>query len=332
MTKDCERGTAERSFIHEGDEARLDKVIVSLFSGEVGVSRSQVERWIEEGLVSVNDKVISKPAFKVAAGDKVVVHLVERAPTRLSPLDLPLEILFEDAHLLVINKPAGLSMHPGAGNVTHTLANAVVHHVGKRQLKVGSVDRPGIVHRLDKDTTGVVVVAKSTPVLNELSKQFAERSVGRSYSALVFSTPRANRPIQIQEEGEVVAPIGRHPTNRKLMAIAEHGRPATTRWRVVERFQYGTFLECNLKTGRTHQIRVHMNSIGCPVIGDPQYGDFSNLPRELRDASTEFGRQALHAATLSFTHPMTGERMSFTAKLPADFESLLGLFRRGAAR
>ena len=314
---------------HVGEEARLDKIIVEHLAPTLMCSRSQVERWIEEGAVSVNGKVVVKPAFKVSEGSRVEVRVVAEDTTHLKPLDFPLEILFEDKHLIVINKPAGISMHPGAGNDTHTIANAVVHHVGKKQLAVGESDRPGIVHRLDKDTTGVVVVAKSTPVLAALSQQFAERSVGRSYHALVYSTPRAVRAIQTSDQGEVSAPIGRHPTNRKIMAIVEYGRPATTLWRVIERFPHGTLLECTLKTGRTHQIRVHMNSIGSPVIGDPAYGDFANLPKPLRDAAGVLGRQALHAATLSFTHPITKERISCTAPLPKDFEALVKVFREG---
>ncbi len=312
---------------HHGVEARLDKVIVDGLAATLLCSRSQVERWIEDGAVSVNGKVVVKPAFKVGDGARIEVVAPSEDKTHLKPLDFPLEILFEDAHLIVLNKPAGISMHPGAGNATYTIANAVVHHVGKKQLSVGESDRPGIVHRLDKDTTGVVVVAKSTPVHAALSRQFAERSVGRSYLALVYSTPRAVRPIQTNDEGEVSAPLGRHSTNRKIMAISEHGRPATTLWRVRERFPHGTLLECTLKTGRTHQIRVHMNSIGSPVIGDPAYGDFSNLPKPLRDAAGLLGRQALHAATLSFTHPITKESLSFSAPLPQDFERLLAAFR-----
>lgn len=314
---------------HVGDEARLDKILVEHLSPTLMCSRSQVERWIKEGLVSVNGKVVVKPACKVGDGSRIEVRILAEDTTHLKPLDFPLEILFEDKHLLVINKPAGISMHPGAGNDTHTIANAVVHHVGKTQLAVGESDRPGIVHRLDKDTTGVVVVAKSTPVHAALSQQFAERSVGRSYQALVYSTPRAVRAIQTSDHGEVSAPIGRHPTNRKIMAIVEHGRPATTLWRVLERFPHGTLLECTLKTGRTHQIRVHMNLIGSPVIGDPAYGDFSNLPKPLRDAAGLLGRQALHAATLSFMHPITKERIACSAPLPKDFEELLKVFREG---
>jgi 23S rRNA pseudouridine1911/1915/1917 synthase len=314
---------------HLGEEARLDKIIVEHLSPKLMCSRSQVERWIEDGLASVNGKVVVKPAFKVNDGSRIEVRVAAEGKTHLEPLDFPLDILFEDKHLLVINKPAGISMHPGAGNDAHTIANAVVHHVGKKQLAVGESDRPGIVHRLDKDTTGVVVVAKSTPVLAALSQQFAERSVGRSYQTLVYSTPRAVRAIQTSDQGEVSAPIGRHPTNRKIMAIVERGRPATTLWRMLERFPHGTLLECTLKTGRTHQIRVHLTSIGSPVIGDPAYGDFSNLPKPLRDAAGVLGRQALHAATLSFTHPITKEQISLTAPLPKDFQELLKVFREG---
>jgi 23S rRNA pseudouridine1911/1915/1917 synthase len=315
------------TFIYGGDEARLDRVIVAEISAKLGCSRAQVEQWIEQGRVRVEGEVIRKPARKIGAGERIEVSPAEEKTTTLSPLELPLEILFEDEHLIVINKPAGLSMHPGAGNASHTLANAVVAHVGKKQLQVGEPDRPGIVHRLDKDTTGVVVVAKSTPVLAALSKQFAERTIERRYHALVFTTPRAKRDVQRSEEGLVEAPIGRHPTDRKRMAISERGRPAITKWRVLERLPYGTLLECSLQTGRTHQIRVHMESIGSPVLGDKTYGDFSNLPSALKQATVEFGRQALHAATLAFRHPISGQVLSFVAPLPEDLRILLELFR-----
>lgn len=307
---------------------RLDRAVVQALTGIAEVSRSQVERLIEQGSVRVNDKSIVKPAYKLESGDVVLVVLPPERATTLEPLDLPLDISFEDEHLLVINKPAGLSMHPGAGNSTHTLANAIVKHVGRAQLGVGPIDRPGIVHRLDKDTTGIVVVAKSTPVLAALSKQFSERSVERSYRALVFSTPRGVRAVQRAEEGVIDAPIGRHPTQRRLMALSERGKPAVTHWRVVERFRYGTLLECTLKTGRTHQIRVHMQSIGSPVVGDKVYGDLSNLPQIVREAAERFGRQALHAATLAFTHPVTDKRLAFSAALPTDMQTLLEVFRR----
>jgi 23S rRNA pseudouridine1911/1915/1917 synthase len=315
------------AFEHAGDDARLDKVVVERLSPTLMCSRSQVERWIEDGSVLVDGAVVRRPAFKVSEGSRIEVRVAPQLPSHLKPLAFSLEVLWEDEHLLVINKPSGISMHPGAGNDTHTIANAVVHHVGKKQLSVGESDRPGIVHRLDKDTTGVVVVAKSTPVHAALSRQFADRTVGRSYQALVYSTPRAVRAIQASEHGEVVAPIGRHPTNRKMMAIVEEGRPAVTEWRVLERFPHGTLVECTLKTGRTHQIRVHMNSIGSPIIGDQVYGDFSNLPKPLRVAAESFGRQALHAATLSFTHPISKARLSFSAPLPTDLQDLVRVFR-----
>jgi 23S rRNA pseudouridine1911/1915/1917 synthase len=318
------------TFKHQGTPERLDKLVVAHAQSEPPISRSQIERWIESGCVSVGGRVISKPAFKVDEGLEVVVTPPALEPSPLIPLDFKLDILFEDAHLIVVNKPAGLSMHPGAGNPSVTLANAIVAHVGSGQAGVGEPDRPGIVHRLDKDTTGVVIIAKSTPVHAALARQFAERSVGRSYRALVFTTPRASRTVQKSDSGEVCAPIGRHPTNRKKMCVSEQGRQSTTMWRVLERFAYGTLIECTLKTGRTHQIRVHMESIDCPVIGDPMYGDFANLPRPLQEASSTFGRQALHAATLALSHPVTGERLSFSAKDPDDLAALLEAFRSQA--
>ena len=315
------------TFQYEGPEARLDRVVVDTLSGELHCSRAQVERWIEEGRVTVDGALVIKPSRKVGAGARIEVTPAEERTTTMAALDLPLEIMFEDEHLIVINKPSGLSMHPGAGNATHTLANAVVAHVGKQQLKVGEPDRPGIVHRLDKDTTGVVVVAKSTPVLAGLARQFADRTVDRRYQALVFTTPRAKRDVQQRDEGEIRAPIGRHPTDRKQMAIVERGRPAATHWSVLERLTHGTLIECKLETGRTHQIRVHLTSIGSPVIGDKTYGDFSNLPYPLKLAADSLGRQALHASILAFVHPVTGKTLRFEAAPPADFQNLLQAFR-----
>ncbi len=314
-------------FTFSGNTGRLDRVVQRELFPSHAYSRSQVERLIESGHVQVNGKIVSKPAFRVESGAIVEVFLAASQPTELAPYTIDLSVLYEDEHLLVIDKPAGLSMHPGAGNRDRTLANAVVGYIGAQQRAVGSSDRPGIVHRLDKDTTGVVVIAKSTPVHAQLAEQFARRSIERVYTALVFTTPKARRPVQIAEQGEVRGAIGRHPTRRTLMAITDMGKPAVTEWRVLERFAYGTLLACRLQTGRTHQIRVHMSWQGCPIIGDRTYGDFSSLPRSLRDAAESFGRQALHASTLVFTHPVTGARLSFEAPLPADFAQLLEVFR-----
>jgi 23S rRNA pseudouridine1911/1915/1917 synthase len=312
---------------YQGQPARLDKVLVSELENVLACSRSRIERWIERGVVTVNGRVITKASWKVSAGDVIDVYAPNDEPTSLSPYQLKLDILFEDNELLVINKPAGLSVHPGAGNRDETLANAVVHHVGASQLQVGKSDRPGIVHRLDKDTTGVLVIAKSTASHAALARQFADRTIERAYRALVFTTPRARRPVQMAEQGEISAPIGRHPTKRTLMAVVRRGKPAVTLWRVVERFPRATLLECRLRTGRTHQIRVHLNSIGSPVIGDRTYGDFTNLPSTLRDAADKFGRQALHAYTLGFEHPISKEKLVFVAPLPNDFEALIRIFR-----
>lgn len=320
--------TKARQLTYVGEPIRLDKVLVAELEHDVRCSRSQVERWIEQGLVTVNTRVITKSAWKVSAGDVIEVLVPSDTPSTLVPFECKLEILFEDSDLLVINKPPGLSVHPGAGNREQTLANAVVAHVGASQLDIGEGTRPGIVHRLDKDTTGVLVIAKTTAAHAALSRQFADRTIERAYRALVFTTPRAKRAVQAADEGEISAPIGRHPTKRTLMAVVERGKPAVTRWSVIERFSYATLLECRLKTGRTHQIRVHLHSLGCPVIGDRTYGDFASLPNKLRDVSDLFGRQALHAYTLGFEHPVTKERLVFTAPLPSDFAELVEEFRK----
>lgn len=321
----------DRVFLFQGNDERLDRAIQRELSESLKLSRSQIERIIESGGVYVNETVVLKAGYKISSGDRVEIRVLTDERPNFEPFKFKLDILFEDPHLIVINKPAGISMHPGAGNRSQTLANAVVAHVGERQSGVGERDRPGIVHRLDKDTTGVVVVAKSSRVLSDLAVQFAERSIEREYKALVFTTPRARRAVQLTDSGEISSPIGRHPTERTKMAISEKGRTATTEWRVLERYVYGSLLACRLRTGRTHQIRVHLDSINSPIIGDRVYGDFSNLPRPLKEAAERFGRQALHAATLSFTHPISNVRLSFSAELPADFSSLIELFRGGAA-
>jgi len=324
------------------DPLRLDRFLTDKLSAVPelrGTSRSQVKILIESGAVCVDGAAIRKAGTPLRPGAVVVVALTEQAPSHLAPFETPLQILYEDEAVVVIDKPANLTMHPGAGNRDQTLVNALVAHfqrgVGGQTAPelfrceggAGAL-RPGIVHRLDRDTTGVVVVAKTAAALHHLSRQFAARSVGRGYLALVFSTPRGLRAVNTADTGTIDAPIGRHPTRRTEMAIVPEGRRAVTHWRVRERFSYGTLVEARLETGRTHQIRVHFNSIGCPVIGDRTYGDFSGLPLALQRSGEKFGRQALHAYRLEFEHPTRGERLTFEGALPHDFLQLVESFRK----
>lgn len=322
--------------VEEASAGRLDRFLVDKLAHVTPVAtRSQLKGWIEQGAVQVDGRCVTKAGMLVAPGAAVTVTMPPAVASPLAPLELTLDILFEDEHLIVINKPAALTMHPGAGNRATTLVNALVAHFSRtgspEAFSDESTVRPGIVHRLDRDTTGLVVVAKTAAALLDLSRQFAARTVGRAYAALVFSTPRGLRPVNTTESGTIDRPLGRHPTKRTLMAVVPTGRRAVTHWRVIERFEYGTLVEARLETGRTHQIRVHFESIGCPVIGDRTYGDFSGLPQTLRRLAERFGRQALHACKLEFDHPLTRERLAFTGQLPADFEGLLSHFR-GEAR
>jgi len=314
-----------------GTQERLDRIITEwMFKehGALALSRSQIQRLITSGKVAVNGVAVSKGSLQVKNGDTVAIVGELKTESGLEGDALDLEIMFEDQYLIVVNKPAGIAMHPGAGLKRGTLANALVAHIGEAQADVGVQDRPGIVHRLDKDTTGIVVVAKSTPVLAALSKQFSDRTVKRTYRALVYLTPRSKSVVRNAEEGIVQAAIGRHPTNRVKMAIRDSGgRAATTTWRVAERMLHGAVLELKLGTGRTHQIRVHMDSVGAPIVGDTVYGDWSGLPNQLRKAAERFGRQALHAETLGFIHPITGAALEFAAPVPKDFEGLIAAFR-----
>lgn len=315
-----------------GDE-RLDRLVLAWLQSRPELqttTRSQLKSWIEAGRIAVNGEVRLKAGTIVRPGATISVELVPVGADDIPGWEHPLEIVYEDRDLLVINKPAALTMHPGAGNRAHTLVNALAwhfRHQGDEFFSAGV--RPGIVHRLDRDTTGLVVVARNAATHEGLARQFAERSVGRSYLALVFSTPRARRAVTTSDTGRIDAPIGRHPTRRTMMAVVEGGRRAVTNWRVVERMPYGTVLEVRLETGRTHQIRVHCAHLGCPVIGDALYGDFSGLPAPLKRAAELFGRQALHAFRLEFTHPSTGQRLSFTGQPPADLEALMASFRQG---
>ena len=298
--------------------ARLDRCIADLH-GEW--SRSRVRRLIDDGHVLLNGEP-GKPATQVAAGDRIEVD--EPAPQKLDLVaeDIPLVILHEDEELLVLDKPPGLVIHPAAGNRSGTLVNALLRHCGELSV-IGGVERPGIVHRLDKDTSGLMVVAKTERAHLALSIAFRRREVEKRYLAVCFGLPAA-------ESGVIEGAVGRHPTERKQMAVVASGRQARTLYRVVERFVGTCLVECRPVTGRTHQIRVHMAHLGHAVVGDPIYSgrQWRGLedPRH-RAACRDFPRQALHAWRLAFNHPLSGERIEFEAAPPTDFQELLAVLR-----
>ncbi len=282
-------------------------------------SRGAIQRLIDEGCITVNGRTV-KPTHAPRAGEEIRVRLPEAKPAEAQPEDIPLEILYEDAALLVLNKPPGLVVHPSAGHESSTLVNALLHHCAGGLSGIGGVARPGIVHRLDKDTSGCMVVAKTDETHLALSAQFAGRKVEKIYHAIACGEIERN-------EGEIRAAIGRHPAHRKRMAVNEQaGRPAHTSYRVLERLRQATFVEACLHTGRTHQVRVHLKFIGHPLVGDLVYGNRQN--QRLEDLTHYTApRQMLHAWRLGFTHPRTGERLSFEAPEPADFLDAISALR-----
>jgi 23S rRNA pseudouridine1911/1915/1917 synthase len=290
---------------------RLDAALAKL---EPTLSRAQARRLVEQGAITVSGEVV-KPAHRLRAGERIAGAVPEAQATALAPEELPLSILYQDADVVVIDKPAGLVVYPAPGHGGGTLVNALLHHC--RDLSgVGGELRPGIVHRLDKDTSGVLVAAKNDVAHRSLAAQFKVHSVLREYLALVRGAPRA-------ASGSVEAAIGRHPTDRKRMSTrTRRGRAAVTHYRVEERLRGASLLRVRLETGRTHQVRVHLASIGLPVLGDPVYGGAQALGAELGLA-----RQALHAAVLGFTHPTTGAAMRFESPLPPDLVRALGALR-----
>jgi len=297
---------------------RLDRFLAA--AGQ-GWSRSQAARWIEDGRVLRNGRP-SKPSQLLSAGDVVDVSPPPPEPSELVPQDIPLDVLYEDEHLIAINKPPGLVIHPAAGNPDGTLVNALLAHCSDLS-GVGGVERPGIVHRLDKDTSGVLVVAKHDQAHRALSLAFRWRTTDKRYLAVVYGIPKT-------AEGVVDAPIGRHPTERKRMAVVPEGRPSRTLWSVRERFAGTCLVECRLVTGRTHQVRVHMAHLGHALVGDQVYAgkQWRNLSDERGAAACrDFPRQALHAWKLSITHPASGELMTFEAPVPADIQALLAALR-----
>ncbi|HWB51374.1 MAG TPA: RluA family pseudouridine synthase [Stellaceae bacterium] len=283
------------------------------------LSRSRLKQLILSGEVSHDGNVIRDPALKVRAGQTFVVILPEPEDATPQAQAIPLDIRFEDAHLIVIDKPAGLVVHPAPGNPDGTLVNALIAHCGGSLAGIGGVRRPGIVHRLDKDTSGLMVVAKTEAAHHALSRDFAARRISRAYAAAVWGVP-------LPAEGEIAGNIGRSMTDRKKMAVvgAARGKPAVTRYKVERVFaDRAALLECRLLTGRTHQIRVHLAERGHPLIGDPVYGGRAGRRFAKDHPAIAFRRQALHARHLGFAHPATGEPLAFDSDLPADMKSLL---------
>jgi len=267
--------------------------------------------------VDAGGSPVRDPALKVKGDEALTVAVPEPTAAHNEPQDIPLTIVFEDEHLMVVDKPAGLVVHPAAGNLDGTLVNALLHHCAGQLSGIGGVARPGIVHRIDKDTSGLLVVAKTDVAHEGLAKQFAAHSIDRRYLAIVSGVPKAG-------EGTVDAPLARSSTNRKKIAIVENdrGKRAVTHWKRLEVLRDAALVECRLETGRTHQVRVHMASIGHPLLGDPVYGRSGKAHgKVLKELG--FERQALHAAQLGFIHPVTKHRLSFSSPMPPDMQELM---------
>ena len=295
---------------------RLDQALAEMFPD---YSRSRLKEWILAGNVRVNGQIQNKPREKVLGMETIQIDATLEVQLSYQAQEIDLNIVFEDEHILVINKPTDLVVHPGAGNADGTVLNALLSHAPE----VAQVPRAGIVHRLDKDTTGLMVIAKTLPAQTHLVEKLQARQISREYEAVVYGTMVAG--------GVVDAPIGRHATKRTSMAIRETGKPAVTHYRVIEKFRAHTHLRLKLETGRTHQIRVHMAHLKHPLVGDPLYGGRPRLPKacgpDMIDMLRGFRRQALHAAQLELEHPITGEWMSWQADIPEDMVQLLKVLR-----
>jgi 23S rRNA pseudouridine1911/1915/1917 synthase len=294
---------------------RIDIVLAKLLPE---FSRSQLSHWLQQEKITVNAKP-AKPKYKVSSGDEITVFMdliaEENRIPQCGPENIPLDIVFEDEAILVVNKPSGLIVHPGAGNANHTLVNALLYH----EPSLSQLPRAGIVHRLDKETTGLLVIAKTNQSLTHISRQIQARSMRRGYLALVQG--------HLISGGEITTAYGRHPKNRLKMAVLQQGREAITRFSLKKQYQDYTLLDVQLMTGRTHQIRVHMAHINHPIVGDPLYGGRIRFPKmadeTLLDQLKAFQRQALHAISLTLQHPTSHEILSFEAPLPEDFAMLL---------
>lgn len=331
MQSQAANGAATRHEITIAPEEageRLDRLLSRRLAGiSPGLTRSRLKKLIESGALAMADGGIeaplTSPSARLKPGQSLVLTIPEAAPATPEAQAMDLSVVYEDAALIVVDKPAGLVVHPAPGNPDRTLVNALIAHCGESLQGVGGVRRPGIVHRLDKDTSGLLVAAKTDAAHQSLVAQFAARTIERRYRCLVWGRP-------LPPEGEIAGNIGRSPRNRKKMAVLSRGgRPAATRYRTLTLYGEGQVaaLECRLLTGRTHQIRVHLTHSGHPLLGDPLYGRVgaarrNALPQAAQAALAALGRQALHAESLGFEHPATGEWISFTSNLPSDMKGL----------
>jgi len=320
---------------------RLDKALGRDVPDDAALSRSRLAKLIAEGAVRIDDVVITDPRFRVEEGASVTVTMQVATESHIGPEDIPLDVVFEDDDLIVVNKPSGMVVHPAPGTPGGTLVNALIHHCGDTLSGVGGMKRPGIVHRIDKETTGLLVVAKSDRAHHHLADQFAAHTVARRYIAICYGSPDANDPRLRGIKGtsfeagnilKIQTMLGRHRTDRQRQAVSfTNGRHAVTRSRILEPLgnpASAALIECWLETGRTHQIRVHMAHCGHSLIGDPVYGGRRKLSPKAVGADgvaavAAFPRQALHAASLGFEHPVTGVFMEFKAEIPADMRELL---------
>ena len=293
----------------ESKNQRLDAFLASSLDG---LTRSQATRLIESGEVAVNGRAVSK-SYKLAGGEDIAVTLPEPEPVEAVPQDIPLDVVYEDADVIVVNKPSGMVVHPAPGHPDGTLVNALLYHCAGTLSGIGGALRPGIVHRIDRDTSGLIIAAKNDAAHQYLSAQLADHTLARTYECIVVGKLREDR-------GTVDAPIARHPTDRKRMAVVAGGREAVTHWEVIARYPGYTHVRCRLETGRTHQIRVHMAYIGHPILGDTVYGAKKEVPG--------LTGQCLHAVGLRFLHPRTHEVVELSCPLPDEFTRMLQKIRK----
>ena len=302
----------EPILLRASEESKNQRLDAFLASSLDGLTRSQATRLIESGEVAVNGRAVGK-SYKLAGGEDVAVTLPEPEPVEAVPQDIPLDVVYEDADVIVVNKPSGMVVHPAPGHPDGTLVNALLYHCAGTLSGIGGALRPGIVHRIDRDTSGLIIAAKNDAAHQYLSAQLADHTLARTYECIVVGALREDR-------GTVDAPIARHPTDRKRMAVVAGGREAVTHWEVIARYPGYTHVRCRLETGRTHQIRVHMAYIGHPILGDTVYGAKKEVPG--------LTGQCLHAVGLRFLHPRTHEVMELSCPLPDEFTRMLQKIRK----